>query len=219
MAGVTQEEFVGRVREALRDRGKPVALPDDLEIARVIRADVDLPAVFCERVVQAGMRAHQVPDEQAMVRLVLALLEELEARSVLVPDEAMPGRGELVKALELKGLKFYDAENRDAAFEADAGITGAALAIAETGSVVVTSGGGRRRLASLAVPIHIALVRADQIVADMVDWPGRMAEYLQAGDLPASEVLISGPSKTADIEMTLVTGVHGPKHVHIIVVG
>lgn len=214
MPGETQEQFVGRIREALRDRGRPVALPDDLEIARVIRADADLPAVFCERVVQAGMHAHQVDDEQAMVRRVIELLEELEARSVLVPAEAIPGRDELVRALELKGLELFDPEDPDAAFEADAGITGASLAIAETGSLAVTSGGPRRRLASLAVPVHIAVIRSDQIVADMVDWPERMEKQL-----PASEVLISGPSKTADIEMTLVTGVHGPKHVHVIVIG
>jgi len=139
MAGETQDQFVGRIREALKDRGRPVALPDDMEIARVIGAEADLPAVFCERVVQAGMHAHQVPDEQAMVRRVVELLEEAEAGSALVPDDGMPGRAELVKALELKGVELLDPDGPDVAFEADAGITGVTLAIAETASVSVTT--------------------------------------------------------------------------------
>jgi L-lactate dehydrogenase complex protein LldG len=64
------------------------------------------------------------------------------------------------------------------------------------------------------VPIHIAVVRADQIVADSLDW---FAEDRTDG--AASEVLISAPSKTADIELTLVMGVHGPKEEHVIVIG
>ncbi len=214
MPGETQDAFMARIRNALKERGEPIALPDNGDIARVVSPDDDLTALFCERVTQTGMHAHAVPDEQAMVRRVIELLEELDAGSVLVPDDGMPTREELIRALELKGLSFHNPDDTDAAFEADAGITGVTLAIAETGSISVASGGKRRRLASLAVPIHIALVRKDQLVPDLIDWTARMPD-----PLPANEVLISGPSKTADIEMTLVTGVHGPKHVHIIVVG
>ena len=68
-------------------------------------------------------------------------------------------------------------------------------------------------MASLAVPNYISIVRADQIVPDLLDWTASLP-----ADLPANQVLISAPSKTADIEMIIITGVHGPGEVHVIIV-
>jgi L-lactate utilization protein LutC len=109
--------------------------------------------------------------------------------------------------------ELLDASDPEACFTADLGITGVELAVAETASMSVKSGGGRRRLASLAVPCHIAIVPTARIVPDLLDWG-----YQADSDPPANEVLISGPSKTADIEGTIVQGVHGPGTVHVVVV-
>jgi L-lactate dehydrogenase complex protein LldG len=92
------------------------------------------------------------------------------------------------------------------------------LAVAETGSMVLTSGDRRRRMTSLAVPVHIGVVRAEQIVPDLIDL-ATLAETLTATGIPSCLVLVSGPSKTADIEQTLVMGVHGPRVEHVIVIG
>jgi len=96
---------------------------------------------------------------------------------------------------------------------ADVGISGAKAALAETGSVVVDSGPNKSRLATLLPPIHVALVKTSQLVPDLI-------AYMAArnGDFPANRVLISGPSKTADIEQTLVVGVHGPKQFIVVLV-
>ncbi len=95
------------------------------------------------------------------------------------------------------------------------GITGAQAGLADTGSLVVSSGAGKGRLASLVPPVHIALLR----VADL--YPSLMA-FIAANPDAARAVanlnLISGPSRTADIEQTLTLGVHGPKFVHVILV-
>jgi L-lactate utilization protein LutC len=89
---------------------------------------------------------------------------------------------------------------------ADIGLSGADAALAETGSVVVSSGPGRSRLATLLPPVHLALVSTSQLTSDLFTWTAA-----RSGDLPANVVLVSGPSKTADIEQVLAIGVHGPK--------
>ena len=89
---------------------------------------------------------------------------------------------------------------------ADVGISGADAALAETGSVVISSGPGRSRLATLLPPVHVALVSTTLLTSDLFTWTAA-----RQGDLPANVVLVSGPSKTADIEQVLAIGVHGPK--------
>ena len=96
----------------------------------------------------------------------------------------------------------------------DTALIRAFVAVAETGGFVVSSGGPRRRLASLAVPIHIGIIRTEQLVPDLLDWAVKLPK-----DPPANQVLVSGPSKTADIELTLVVGVHGPKEEHVLILG
>lgn len=90
--------------------------------------------------------------------------------------------------------------------EADIGLSGVDAALAETGSVVVSSGAGKSRLATLLPPVHLALVPVSALTSDLFTWTAA-----RKGDLAANTVLVSGPSKTADIEQTLAIGVHGPK--------
>ncbi len=100
---------------------------------------------------------------------------------------------------------------RQACSQADAGITGAELLLAETGTLVLTSGRGKSRLVSLLPPLHIALVSTSRLAPDIFTW----ADGLQS-PWPANTILISGPSKTGDIEQTLSVGVHGPKKLAVI---
>ena len=127
---------------------------------------------------------------------MLSIVRAAGASRVLLAPESMPARSDLVGQLESAGLTFVDPDDSDAAFDAEVGITGARLAVAETGSLALESGPVQRRMASLAVNVHIAILRTDQIVADLVDW----AEAIGNAP-PASTVLITGPSKTADIEL------------------
>ncbi len=97
-----------------------------------------------------------------------------------------------------------------------AGITGVFCAVAETGSLVVLSGAGTPAATSLLPETHIALVPASRIVAGMEEaWNLIRSE---CGELPRAVNFISGPSRTGDIEQTLVLGAHGPYRVHIVVV-
>lgn len=210
----SKDAFLGAVRTALADRGPVVPLPTDLDIARVVGADEDLVAVFMARAEEAKMHVYRASDEADLLDRIMSIVTTLAARGAIVPDDGLPARDALLERLSAGGITLCDVDDADAGFVADVGITGVSGAIAETGSMHLASGAGRRRLASLAVPVHIGVVRAEQIVADLLDWTRR-----RPAEMPAGQVLVSAPSKTADIELTLVMGVHGPRQEHVIVLG
>ena len=103
---------------------------------------------------------------------------------------------------------------KDEIFQVDAGITSAAGAIAETGALILWPTENEPRLMSIVPPIHIAVLKAETIHNSLAEvmqkdrWPDKM---------PTNIVLVSGPSKTADIEMTLAFGVHGPKELIVLI--
>lgn len=213
MPSETQAAFFSRITAALSQRGPTIDLPEDLDTARVAGDGIDLVATFVQRAQQAGMHPHRVTGEEAAAEKVLELARSLSARAAIVPDEPIPGREAIAASLRSAGIELPDPDDQEAPFTADIGITGVRLAVAETASMSVITGQGHRRLASLAVPTHIAILRADQVVPDLLDW-GRST----LPEPPANEVLISAMSKTADIEGILVPGVHGPGLVHVVIV-
>jgi L-lactate dehydrogenase complex protein LldG len=96
------------------------------------------------------------------------------------------------------------------------GVTGAFAAIAETGTLVFASGPDTPSTVSLLPETHVAVVSAGRIVAHMEDaWALARAEF---GQLPRAINFVSGPSRTADIDQTIVLGAHGPYRVHIVLV-
>ncbi|MEX0926411.1 MAG: lactate utilization protein [Dehalococcoidia bacterium] len=108
---------------------------------------------------------------------------------------------------------------RRAVFSADAGITGGDYAIAETGTLVLHPRRGVSRLLSLAPPRHIAVVERGTVLPSLDELFVLERESMLRGASAASMNLISGPSRTGDIEGTIVTGIHGPLEVHMILFG
>jgi L-lactate dehydrogenase complex protein LldG len=107
---------------------------------------------------------------------------------------------------------------RDPFFAADIGISGVDYLIAESGTIVVRSRPREPRSLSLLPPVHIAVAGRDRVLADLFDlFETGLADA--SGLLPSCITLITGPSKTGDIELRLVTGVHGPGEVHVVLVG
>ncbi len=101
-------------------------------------------------------------------------------------------------------------------FAADLGITSVDWAVAETGSLALCARPEQGRVVSLLPPRYLAIVEPSQIVPDLFDLFARL-ESIKA-NLPSNVVLVTGPSKTGDIELKLTTGVHGPGNVHLLVV-
>ncbi len=119
---------------------------------------------------------------------------------------------------DLPELVPYDdeiEELKDEVFTIDAGITSTYGGIAETGALIMWSSETEPRLLSLVPPIHIAVLKADKIYDTFLEV---IQKNKWADQMPTNAFLVSGPSKTADIELTLAFGVHGPKELIVLVV-
>jgi L-lactate dehydrogenase complex protein LldG len=160
---------------------------------------------FTEELTALGGKLYRVSRADLNDRLI-ELLKERGAEAVLTWDSV-----EGVDEVRLTGVGVRAVRGVDPTLRA--GITGALGAIADTGTLVLPSGEGRPLSASLLPEIHIAVIRASQIVRSLEE-ALQMKEVREA----ASVVLISGPSRTADIEMTLTIGVHGPKELIVYMV-
>ncbi len=99
-------------------------------------------------------------------------------------------------------------------FDIDAGITTTGGAVAETGAIVLWPDASEPRTMSLVPPVHIAVLKADQIYNSLCEI---IQDQNWTAGMPTNALLISGPSKTADIEMTLAFGVHGPKELIVLI--
>lgn len=118
--------------------------------------------------------------------------------------------------LEAAGFQVIVGKAERAAYaSAEAGVTSAVYAVAETGSIALEAAPQQARLTSLVPPVHIAIVPTSRLMATVGDYFRTLANREQ---MPASLNLITGPSRTADIELELSIGVHGPGKLHVVLV-
>jgi L-lactate dehydrogenase complex protein LldG len=153
-----------------------------------------------------GGIARRVPTSGAARSTVAGMLEEFGASTVCHWEGDA-----LVAAIDPATLGSPAAPEL-----ADAGITGAERGIAATGTLVLTYGAGRGRGVGLLPDIHITVLAADRIVADL---PTALQLSYDGGRPPAALTLVTGPSASSDIEKIRVTGVHGPRRLGVVVVG
>lgn len=179
-------------------------------------AGSDIVERFCEEFAAAGGTAYLAPDATIAADIVLSLLHTKGARRVLLGSGAVLASLNLDAALQQAGIETLRAEAADKAayFAADVGVSGVDYLIAETGSIVLLTSPEQPRSLSLLPPVHVAVARREQLVEDLFDL---FEDKLPGGAaLPACVSIITGPSKTGDIELKLVTGVHGPGEVHVV---
>jgi L-lactate utilization protein LutB len=159
----------------------------------------------------------QVPVDAALQRLGIELVTVASDETHEIPPAPLFQRGVGEDSLSKGSWRDF----REAMAAADLGITGADYAVAETGSVVVLPRRGLSRLVSVLPPVHVALVRPQEVVATLDDvfLLRRLEYYRNGGDMGSYLNFITGPSRTADIEQTLVVGVHGPREVHLVLLG
>jgi L-lactate dehydrogenase complex protein LldG len=167
-----------------------------------------------------------VPDVPAAREKLKELITAHAARWALCWEHPLLDRLGLAELLASLGVErimhsslnqLTPQQQRERALAADIGITSTTFAIAETGTLAVASGPGTERMASLLPPVHVAIVEASQVLPDLFDLFARL-ERDGLGQIASNLALITGPSKTGDIELRLTTGVHGPGVWHVIII-
>ncbi len=229
-----REEFLARIRHALGHsaRGEvpaPSERPQRPErFLRQVRTDdpkrlerwIDLASkngVQVRRTRSAGITA--AIDACLSADAALAGMDGTKIQSIMLNLADLPD-AQIAAHLRDRGYRLYRWTEENCSrtvFECDASITDCRYGLADTGAMMVWSDPGFGRSTTLTVPLHIILLPAGRIVADMIDAMPRILRDT-AGKMPSNVVIINGPSKTADIEMNLVTGVHGPKFLHAVVI-
>jgi L-lactate dehydrogenase complex protein LldG len=174
-------------------------------------ASGDIVALFAERAADYRAVVQRVPAD-GIAEAVAAALTSGALRSVLVPD-GLPGQW-LAELTPQTRVQRDDPPLSPAELDqVSAVVTGCAVAIAETGTIVLDHGHAQGRRALTLVPdFHLVVVRADQVAADLADALARL-------DPARPLTFISGPSATSDIELIRVEGVHGPRTLHILIEG
>lgn len=213
-----RSQILDKLRSSLRE-GIPFPSAESVTSKKPVVAiadDEDLFARFVTEVerVKGIVHAVQSPDEAlAALYGVLTKNQVTRATSWDARHLPIPGVHELLASL---GVELVAGSN-EIVETAQAGITGCDWAIAATGTLVLSSGAGRSRMASLLPPIHVAIVRSTQLIPRLEDWvAGRYADRLRELRTSSNITLITGSSRTSDIEMQPVFGVHGPLQMHVI---
>jgi L-lactate dehydrogenase complex protein LldG len=171
----------------------------------------DVTAAFQAQAVRVGASVHGMTRPGASARAVEILRRE-GCRSAVVAA-AVPDRGEFVRALRAAGLSEVPTATLWPTRRADGGVSSATLGVAETGSVLLHSTSEDRRV-ELCVDVHLVLLDVATLVPTL-DPAFRVLRDLSALGR-AYVTLVTGPSRSADIERQITIGVHGPRALHIL---
>lgn len=222
-----REAFLQRVRHAAQQgchyRPHIAAVPEG---TGYLGASGDLVQRFVTEVKAVGGDALVVNGLEAAGVQLMRWLDEAAAKSALCWQHELLDRLGMKELLGNSNVAVHDyqslaalteAERKRAILACDVGITSCDFAIAETGSLMMCAVNGHERVASLTPPMHIAIVEREQIVPDLIDAFAWLRDN-GLDQLPSNVTLITGPSKTGDIELQLTTGVHGPGKWRVVVV-
>jgi L-lactate dehydrogenase complex protein LldG len=208
--------ILAKVRRAL-GRSEPLATAPvppavDEPITRLVSSEIGMPELFKKTAAANKIEVEALRVEDLAGRLI-ATLTDLKCKKVALPISPLLDRLDMVSALRAAGFdaRRWDGMTLDELYDFDCGITDVYAAVAETGSLVIRATAGHGRGLSLIPAVHIAVVEPKNFVPDLVD----LFDKVAAEGVGSSISIISGPSKTSDIEMTLVTGVHGPCKVKV----
>jgi len=220
MSDDADNEVMSRVRRALGRSAAadavtalptPPALPDS--VVRLVGGDLDLPKLFAQRAAELKMIVTPVTASTAAAELV-KFISAYPIKKIALAVSPLLERLQLREALAASParltVKTWDELTLDELYDYDCAVTDVDFAVAESASLVIKPKKSHGRGLSLVPMYHVAFVEEKQILPDLVDLFRELALDADRSNV----ILISGPSKTADIEMNVVTGVHGPNVVN-----
>lgn len=226
--------MLSTVRKALSGdpnrASQPAALDALPSLGRVLPPidPADLVTRFELELGKVAVSPHRVQSRSETQELLDSILDRDRASGVVLSRNPLLDRLKLRSILDELGIPSWawssDADSasyRDRCFSASTGITGVDFALAESGSLVISSATEGAQLSSLAPPIHVAFYLRRQVVESLeqaLDGLAPAAEEPSQSIGGRSIVLITGTSRTADIEQILIRGVHGPREVHAVLV-
>lgn len=203
-SSTSKENILRKIRKAL---AQPVALPfpqQDMSAPLYPVPEDDLSVLFASEFTRLLGRFAYCATEADLVKEVSLLLTERKWKEVYCREQPV------ISMFQKPGLiQFTDKTLADC----DVSITGCEALVARTGSIVLSAAMPEGRTASVYAPVHICIARTSQLVYDVKDALQRLQKKY-SNDLPSLVTFATGPSRTADIEKTLVVGVHGPKEVY-----
>lgn len=213
----TPEQALSKVEGILKEKNAQLLVKSKSMVSEEIHLNQYLQKKGC-RVVETdlGERIIQLTKERPSHITAPALHKTKEEIAQLFSQhfqkEIPPDSREIVKQVRK--------EMRDILMNADVGLSGANFAVAESGTLVIVSNEGNARLVTSLPPVHIALVSTEKLVENLEQATALIKALILASSgqkMTAYVSYITGPSRTTDIEKELVTGVHGPQEVHIII--
>ncbi|HET6782155.1 MAG TPA: lactate utilization protein [bacterium] len=197
-------------RDAILTRLQPAADPT-IPLPTPSRLNAppsDLVSLFIERATAVGTEIETTRSETLAPAIIDELTKTGASRVAMWEDRLLAQVRAALRSTPIEVLDPWD-HARDKVPAADAGITIADFAIALTGTLVLDCSPAHPRSTSLLPPVHLAVVLGEHIVASLGDMLAR------TGPLPSALTFITGPSRTADIELTPVRGAHGPTRVKV----
>jgi L-lactate dehydrogenase complex protein LldG len=210
---MSREHVLHKVRTALgRSAGQPIEEPPPVRL-RIAEAELEARIeTFCARIEALAGKTHRAAsanDVRAYVAGVIAGRGAIASNAPILRECGIA---------TLAGVEtgIMDREQlRALCASAACGITGADYALADTGTLVMLASPREARLISLLPPVYIAIVQRERLLTGLDEL---LSILPHPAEQTSSMVLITGPSRTADIEQILVRGVHGPGEIHIVVI-
>jgi L-lactate dehydrogenase complex protein LldG len=219
-----QRSVLDDVRNALGRRATLTPTPLEAFVESAARTDgVELIERFAQEATAVCAQVHRLFAECQLVEKILEICAHRPGQ-IALSGTALFGNTDVRAELDARGLSTFignqSGHGQTVAGLASCavGVTAADYAIAETGTIVLSSDELNALLVSLLPPLHIALVRSEQMIATMDEALARIGRERMGHGATRSVTLITGPSRTSDVELVLSIGVHGPKELHVIMV-
>jgi L-lactate dehydrogenase complex protein LldG len=207
MSGQSRETILNTIRKALSENAVPMPFPESEKVHDFFaKTDISLEEKFAEEFTKLGGKFVYCSDEADMIQQLEALADTMKWNTIHTRDQF------LLNLFKENNIEFIQPAGD--MHNLEVGLSLCECLIARTGSAIMSSGQDYGRSLPVYSPIHITIAFSNQLVWDISNAISLLKEKYN-NQLPSMMSLTTGPSRTADIEKTLVVGVHGPKEVYI----